>query len=30
MQTMPGTLMAPGFGVIPARDNSVAEQRRVG
>lgn len=30
MQTMPGTLMNPGFGVTPARDNSVAEQRRVG
>ena len=30
MQTMPGTLRDPGFGVTPARDNSVAEMRRVG
>ena len=30
MQTMPGTLRDPGFGVRPARDNSIAEQRRVG
>lgn len=30
MQTMPGTLMDPGFGVTPARDNSIEEQRRVG
>lgn len=30
MQTMPGTLTSPGFGVAPARDNSVEEQRRVG
>lgn len=30
MQTMPGTLASPGFGVAPARDSSVAEQRRVG
>lgn len=30
MQTMPGTLVDPGFGVVPARNNSVDEQRRVG
>lgn len=30
MQTMPGTLRAPGFGVMPARDNSPAELQRVG
>lgn len=30
MQTMPGTLRDPGFGVAPARDNSIDEQRRVG
>ena len=30
MQTMPGTLRDPGFGVTPARDNSVPEMRRVG
>jgi len=30
MQTMPSTLMDPGFGVVPARDNSIEEQRRVG
>jgi hypothetical protein len=30
MQTMPGTLTDPGFGVTPARDNSPEEQRRVG
>ena len=30
MQTMPGTLANPGFGVTPARDNSPAEQQRVG
>jgi soluble lytic murein transglycosylase-like protein len=30
MQTMPGTLRDPGFGVRPARDNSVAEMNRVG
>jgi hypothetical protein len=30
MQTLPGTLRDPGFGVAPARDGSVAEQRRVG
>ena len=30
MQTMPGTLRDPGFGVRPAQDDSVAEQRRVG
>lgn len=30
MQTMPGTLSDPGFGVTPARDNSPAEQERVG
>lgn len=30
MQTMPGTLRDPGFGVAPARDGSVEEQRRVG
>jgi hypothetical protein len=30
MQTMPGTLSSPGYGVAPARDNSPAEQQRVG
>jgi hypothetical protein len=30
MQTMPGTLQSPGFGVAPARDNSAQEQTRVG
>lgn len=30
MQTMPGTLRDPGFGVAPARDGSIEEQRRVG
>jgi len=30
MQTMPKTLVNPGFGVAPAKDNSPAEQRRVG
>lgn len=30
MQTMPSTLTNPGFGVTPARDNSPAEQTRVG
>lgn len=30
MQTMPGTLRDPGFGVMPARDNSPAEMQRVG
>jgi hypothetical protein len=30
MQTMPGTLASPGFGVTPARDNSPGEQTRVG
>jgi soluble lytic murein transglycosylase-like protein len=30
MQTMPRTLTDPGYGVTPARDNSVDEQRRVG
>lgn len=30
MQTMPGTLRDPGFGVAPARDGSIDEQRRVG
>jgi hypothetical protein len=30
MQTMPGTLASPGFGVAPARDNSPGEQARVG
>lgn len=30
MQTMPGTLRDPGFGVTPARDNSPAELQRVG
>jgi hypothetical protein len=30
MQTMPGTLRDPGFGVAPARDNSPAELQRVG
>lgn len=30
MQTMPGTLASPGFGVTPAKDNSPEEQARVG
>ena len=30
MQTMPGTLADPGYGVTPAKDNSPAEQERVG
>ena len=30
MQTMPGTLRDPGFGVRPAQDNSPAELERVG
>lgn len=30
MQTMPTTLTNPGFGVTPAKDNSPAEQERVG
>jgi len=30
MQTMPGTLQNPGFGVQPARDDSQAEKQRVG
>jgi hypothetical protein len=30
MQTMPGTLTDPGFGVTPARNNSPAELERVG
>lgn len=30
MQTMPGTLRDPGYGVTPARDQSPAEQERVG
>lgn len=30
MQTMPKTLVKPGFGVTPARDDSPAERRRVG
>lgn len=30
MQTMPGTLGSPGFGVAPARDGSPAEKQRVG
>ncbi len=30
MQVMPGTLTDPGFGVIPARDNSAKELKRVG
>lgn len=30
MQTMPGTLRDPGFGVRPARDDSAAERERVG
>lgn len=30
MQTMPTTLTNPGFGVVPARDNSPAELQRVG
>lgn len=30
MQTMPGTLTAPGFGVTPAKDSSAAEKQRVG
>lgn len=30
MQTMPGTLQDPGYGVAPARDQSPAEMERVG
>lgn len=30
MQTMPGTLSNPGFGVIPARDGGPGEKQRVG
>lgn len=30
MQTMPGTLRDPGYGVVPARDQSPAELERVG
>lgn len=30
MQTMPGTLRDPGYGVAPARDNTPQEQARVG
>lgn len=30
MQVMPATKVAPGFGVMPARDNSPAERERVG
>lgn len=30
MQTMPGTLRDPGYGVAPARDSSPAEMERVG
>lgn len=30
MQTMPGTLASPGFGVTPARDRSPQEMERVG
>lgn len=30
MQTMPGTLKDPGYGIAPARNNSPEEQRRVG
>ncbi|MEQ3436335.1 Transglycosylase SLT domain-containing protein [Stenotrophomonas maltophilia] len=30
MQIMPGTLRDPGYGVVPARDQSAAEQERVG
>lgn len=30
MQLMPGTMRDPGFGVTPPRDNSEAENRRVG
>lgn len=30
MQTMPGTLADPGYGIHPARDNSPKEQERVG
>ena len=30
MQVMPGTNTAPGFGVVPARDQSEAERTRVG
>lgn len=30
MQTMPGTLRDPGYGVMPARDQSPAEMERVG
>lgn len=30
MQTMPGTLRDPGYGVVPARNNSAEEMARVG
>lgn len=30
MQTLPSTLRDPGFGVLPARDNSPSEMTRVG
>tara|TARA_R110000803_G_scaffold114284_1_gene182727 strand:+ start:1893 stop:3896 length:2004 start_codon:yes stop_codon:yes gene_type:complete len=30
MQTMPDTLRDPGFGVVPAKDDSAAERERVG
>ena len=30
MQTMPQTLLDPGYGVTPAKDNSHAEMKRVG
>lgn len=30
MQTMPGTLRDPGYGIVPARDNSPQELERVG
>lgn len=30
MQTMPTTLKDPGYGVLPAKDDSIDEQRRVG
>ena len=30
MQTMPGTLRDPGYGIAPARDNSPQELERVG
>ena len=30
MQTMPGTLTNPGYGVVPAKDKTPGELRRVG